>query len=91
MPLLSEPLSLAGSVGLNGLNKPADVLAVTGRLADLGYKLKKDSKVTPELIATINLFQSIIAGRVQVSGDGVIDVGQKTHRFLNAANAPAWE
>jgi hypothetical protein len=91
MPLLSEPLSLTGSVGLNGLNKPADVLAVTARLADLGYKLKKDSKVTSGLIATINLFQSIIAGRVQVRGDGVIDVGQKTHQFLNAANAPAWQ
>jgi hypothetical protein len=91
MPAVSQTLSLTSSVGLNGRNNPADVLAVTGRLADLGYKIEKSNRVSPELIATINLFQSIIAGRVQVSGDGVIDVGQKTHQFLNAVNAPSWQ
>lgn len=91
MPLPAQPLSLTGSVGLNGRNKPADVLAVTGRLADLGYKVKKGNKLSSELVAAINLFQSIIAGRVQISGDGVIDIGQKSHQFLNADNAPAWQ
>ena len=91
MPLPAQRLSLTGSVGLNGRNNPADVLAVTGRLADLGYKVKKGNKLSSELVAVINLFQSIIAGRVQVSGDGVIDIGQKSHQFLNAVNAPAWQ
>lgn len=91
MSSLQQPLTLSGSVGFNGRNSPADVMAVSSRLAELGFKVKKESKVSAELIAAINLVQSIIAGRVQVSGDGVIDVGQTTHRFLNAENAPRWQ
>ena len=66
-------------------------MAVSGRLADLGFKVKRENKVSSGLIAAINLVQSIIAGRVQVSGDGLIDVGQATHRFLAADNAPRWQ
>jgi hypothetical protein len=91
MPSLTQPLSISGSVGSNGRNNEADVKAVTNRLADLGFKVKRGNKVSSDLIATINLVQSIIAGRVQVSGDGVIDVGQATHRFLDAENAPRWQ
>lgn len=91
MPSPQQPLSISGSVGFNGRNHPADVMAVSDRLADLGFNVKRENSVSSELIAAINLVQSIIAGRVQVSGDGLIDVGEATHRFLNADNAPRWQ
>ncbi|WP_107671297.1 N-acetylmuramidase family protein [Cyanothece sp. BG0011] len=84
-------LSLRGSVGSQGTNHADDVAKVKQRLKELGFDwFKPGSAVDPGLIQAIKLFQSIIDGKSQVKGDGRIDVGGKTHQWLQAANAPRW-
>ncbi len=84
-------LALTGSVGLGGKNNPQDVLAVKERLEQLGFGFfKVNNKKDAGLIDAIRLFQSIIYGSTSRRGDGRIDARGKTHRFLEAANAPRW-
>jgi hypothetical protein len=77
-------------VGRNGANNAADVLVVKSRLADLGFPVPKDSVVNANTIDIIELFQSIIAGKFRVLGDGRVDKNGPTHKFLQASNAPRW-
>jgi hypothetical protein len=86
-------ISLQGSVGIGGRNEKADVKAVIERLHKLGYTWAGSpgsDKRTTGLDNAIKLFQSIIAGRETIKGDGRIDVGHFTHKWLQAANAPMW-
>ncbi|ACC84706.1 glucosaminidase domain-containing protein [Nostoc punctiforme] len=90
----AKVIKLDGSVGIGGVNKSADVKAIKGRLYELGYKWVGDPDSADRdrgLFDAIKLFQSIIAGRSTVNGDGRVDVGGITHRWLQAANAPRWE
>ncbi|WP_066382612.1 glucosaminidase domain-containing protein [Anabaena sp. CA = ATCC 33047] len=86
-------IQLTGSVGVGGVNKPDDVKAVKARLYELGYTWAGEPN-TPSinrgLYDAIRLFQSIIAGRSTVQGDGRVDVDGTTHQWLQAANAPRW-
>jgi len=85
-------INLSASVGLGGVNRSSDVVAVKQRLRDLGYHWVANNPVADtSLIQVIRLFQSIIAGRNTVSGDGRIDIGAFTHRWLQAGNAPRWQ
>jgi hypothetical protein len=90
-PSTASLFSLQGSVGRGGKNHPEDVVKVKQRLQELGFDwFKPGSQVDPGLIQAINLFQSIINGKTAVRGDGIIDVGGKTHQWLQASNAPRW-
>ncbi len=89
----AKVIQLSGSVGIGGVNKADDVKAVKGRLYELGYTWVGDPKSADRdrgLFDAIKLFQSIIAGRSTVNGDGRVDVSGITHRWLQAANAPRW-
>lgn len=93
-PSGSIVINLSGSVGSGGVNKDADVKAVKKRLHELGYTWVGDPSnktITTGTIQAIKLFQSIIAGRSTLAGDGRIDIGGTTHRWLQAANAPVWK
>jgi hypothetical protein len=86
-------ISLTGSVGSGGVNKATEVKAVKKRLHDLGYVWVGDissSSLNTGFIQAIRLFQSIIAGVSNINGDGRVDVGGFTHRWLQASNAPRW-
>ena len=84
-------MELNGSVGKGGTNNPDDVAAVKRRLAELSFEFfPMNGRVDQGLVMAIRLFQSIIAGRNRVGGDGRVDVGMRTNRFLNASNAPSW-
>ncbi|MEA5603109.1 glucosaminidase domain-containing protein [Nostoc sp. UHCC 0252] len=90
----AKVIKLSGSVGIGGVNKADDVKAIKARLYELGYKWVGDPNSADRdrgLFDAIKLFQSIIAGRSTVNGDGRVDVGGITHRWLQAANAPRWE
>jgi hypothetical protein len=88
-------IPLSASVGLNAVNKPADVRAVKSRLIQLGFKwLQADSVMGPETTKTIMLFQAIKNGLNVVTdprNDGRIDPNGNTHKWLQAANAPVWQ
>lgn len=87
-------LNLSASVGVAGLNREEDIKAVKQRLKQLGYTWVGDPATgTRErgLDDAIRLFQSIINGQSIVDGDGRIDVGAMTHRWLQAKNAPGWQ
>jgi peptidoglycan hydrolase-like protein with peptidoglycan-binding domain len=86
-------IQISESVGQGGSNRPDDVRAVQQRLAELGFNFfgAIDGTVSPGFLMAIRLFQSIIAGRHSVSGDGRIDPAQTTLRFLQASNAPRWQ
>ncbi|NCR52174.1 MAG: muramidase (flagellum-specific) [Microcystis aeruginosa L211-07] len=87
-------LNLTGSVGSGGINRNSDVLAVKQRLHSLGYTFVGDpnsAALNTGFILAIKLFQSIIAGRETLGGDGRIDVGNTTQKWLEAANAPRWQ
>lgn len=89
----AKVIKLSGSVGIGGVNKADDVKAVKARLHELGYTWVGDPNSADRdrgLFDAIKLFQSIIAGRSTVNGDGRVDVGETTHRWLQAANAPRW-
>lgn len=87
-------IPLSGSVGAGGINNTADKIAVKQRLFDLGFTFV-GTPTSPALntgfIHAIKLFQSIIAGRSTLGGDGRVDVGGATHLWLQAANAPRWQ
>ena len=84
-------LELNGSVGKGGTNNPDDVAAVKRRLVELSFEFfPMNDGVGQGLVMAIRLFQSIIAGRNRLGGDGRVDVGRTTNRFLNASNAPSW-
>jgi hypothetical protein len=93
-PSGSIVINLTGSVGSGGFNKDADVKAVKKRLYDLGYTWVGDPNnktITTGTVQAIKLFQSIVAGHSILAGDGRIDIGGPTHRWLQAANAPVWQ
>ena len=84
-------LTLAGSVGKGGTNGREDVSAVKARLEELGFEFfPQNDRLDQGLIMAIRLFQSIIKGRNAMGGDGRIDPGHGTQRFLDASNAPRW-
>ena len=84
-------LEISDSVGKGGKNKPSDVIAVKRRLSELGFEFFPINKKPDQgLVMSIRLFQSIIRGINRVGGDGRIDVGMNTIRFLQASNAPSW-
>src|SRR5262245_9143037 len=79
------------SVGKGGANKPGDVFAVKQRLIELGFDwITLDKKMDAETIHAIRLFQSIVNDSKTLSGDGKIDVGANTYKWLQAVNAPQW-
>ena len=87
------PLNLTGSVGVGGSNRGSEVIAVKKRLFQLGYNWIGDpnsASLGTGFIHAIRLFQSIVAGQSNLGGDGRIDVGGFTHRWLQASNAPRW-
>jgi hypothetical protein len=88
------PLTIQKSVGLNGVNRPSEVLAVKAHLIELGFDwLTADEVMGPTTVKTIKLFQAIKNGRniINFSGnDGRIDPGGDTLKWLNAENAPRW-
>jgi N-acetylmuramoyl-L-alanine amidase len=82
---------IKGSVGKGGANKPDDILAVKRRLIELGFDwITPDKKMDAETIHAIRLFQSIVNDSKTLSGDGKIDVGANTCKWLQAVNAPRW-
>jgi hypothetical protein len=86
-------IKLTGSVGVGGVNKADDVKVVKARLYELGYTWVGDPNTALRdrgLDDAIRLFQSIIAGRSTIKGDGRVDVNGITHQWLQAANAPKW-
>ncbi|MEB3311870.1 MAG: glucosaminidase domain-containing protein [Snowella sp.] len=87
-------IPLSGSVGQGGVNRPADKLAIKKRLHELGFTFvgnPTDPSLNTGFIQAIKLFQSIIAGRSTLAGDGRVDVNGTTHLWLQAANAPRWQ
>ncbi len=94
-PLGSIVINLTKPLGVGVFNnKLTEVKAVKERLRDLGYTwVSNPNSVTIDTgtVKAIKLFQSIIAGDSTVrKADGRIDVGEVTHRWLQAANAPRW-
>lgn len=84
-------LKISQSVGIGGVNLAADVIAVRSQLVDLGFCWAAGSSwADVGLSNTIKLFQSIVGGFNTIQGDGRIDVGGRTHRWLQAINAPRW-
>jgi hypothetical protein len=91
-PTGAVSIILAGSVGRGGINKSNEVIAIKKRMQDLGYDwVGTSAQVTTGFIQAIELFQSIIGGNETMGGDGRIDVGGTTHRWLQAQNAPVWK
>lgn len=88
------PITINSSVGHNGTNNPADVLAVKTRLVELGFGfLEADSEVDGLTIKAIRLFQAMKNGATKLNvpaNDGRVDVNGDTMKWLNAANAPQW-
>lgn len=83
---------LKASVGSDGENRPEDVRALRERLIDLGFDwVESSDRVDAELRYTINLIQSITAGRRQVRGDGRVDVPGPTLAWLTSADPPRWQ
>lgn len=86
-------IRLSRSVGVGGSNEKKDVKTVIQRLRELGYTWAgspgSDTK-TRGLDSAIKLFQSITRGTETLTGDGRVDVGNFTHKWLGAANAPMW-
>ena len=86
-------MDIQKSVGQGAINDPDDVRAVQKRLKELGFGFfgRVDGRFSTGLVLSIRLFQSIIAGRNTIKGDGRVDVGGRTQRYLAANNAPQWE
>lgn len=86
------PFSLSASVGDGGHNVATDVRALKERLISLGFSwLAANEVMDAPTLRTIRLFQSIVAGRTSVSGDGRVDVPGATYDWLRASNAPRWQ
>ena len=103
-PAAAIIITLTGSVGADGRNNAADVLAIKNRLADLGFKVSRDSVINSETIKAIKLFQAIIndinsderKNAVDIFSlggnvDGRVDVNGKTHKALEKSTAPRWQ
>jgi peptidoglycan hydrolase-like protein with peptidoglycan-binding domain len=94
-PTVDVTIALTGSVGKNGKNIAAEVLAVKNRLADLGFPVSRTSNMGDVTIEIIKLFQAIINNKksLNVGGnvDGTIDPNGKTHRALEKSYAPRWQ
>lgn len=88
-----EPITLTGSVGDHGDNDTEDVRKVKQRLHDLGFTFVGpiSGEITEQTINAIKLFQAIINGSPPLEQDGRVDKGGKTHKWLEASNAPHWE
>jgi putative peptidoglycan binding protein len=88
-------ISIQASVGLHGINKPDDVLAVKSRLLELGFPfVTADSVMGPLTIKAIRLFQAAKNGLNDVDdqrNDGRVDVNGDTIKWLQALNAPHWQ
>ena len=79
------------SVGKDSKNED-DIYAVKKRLIELGFDwITLNKKMDAATVDAIKLFQTIINGHNAISGDGKIDVGKNTHRWLQAVNAPRWQ
>lgn len=91
--LSGEPVfDIKKSVGKDCVNLEDDIYAVKKRLIELGFDwLTLDKKIASITIDAIKLFQTIIAGKNSISGDGKIDVGKNTYSWLQAENAPRWQ
>lgn len=85
-------LVLGGSVGSGGKNSSDDVKKVVDRFVELGFTWVSGCTKGSDnkLIKTIKLFQSICKGSGKVEGDGRIDKGGTTNKWLAAENAPGW-
>ena len=82
---------ISGTVSKTSTNGD-DTFAVKKRLIQLGYDwITLDKKMDTTTVDAIKLFQTIIAGNNAISGDGKIDVGKNTHKWLQAINAPRWQ
>jgi len=85
-------LDLSANVGQGGTNVPADVRALKQHLVDLGFDwLSIDDRVDDDLVAVIDLAQSIRNGRNTVRGDGRVDVPGPTYDWLRAADVARWQ
>ena len=87
-------VTIGSSVGLNGTNNPADVLAVKTRLVELGFDfITADAVMGPSTVKAIRLFQAIKGGLTVINPqqlDGRVDINGETIKWLQAANAPRW-
>lgn len=85
-------LTISNSVGLNGTNHPADVLAVKTRLVELGFGfMSAGSQMDALTIKAIKVFQAAKNGANSLNGsDGRVDVNGDTLKWLQAVNAPRW-
>lgn len=86
---------LSGSVGRRGRNAPQDVATVRARLNRLGFHWVSmtGTGTGNDLVQAIRLFQAICRGHQHLRGRGVtgtIAVGDFTHQWLAAQNAPGW-
>jgi hypothetical protein len=88
-------LTIESSVGLNGVNRAEDVLAVKTRLVELGFNfITADEFMGPLTIKVIKLFQAIKNGLNDVDdhrNDGRVDSNGDTIKWLQAVNAPQWQ
>src|SRR5262249_43521435 len=90
---------LKGSVGVGKAkggrphNDPDDFRTIRDRLVTLGYSWVAllTTGTDKEFIRAIKLFQCIFKGRHKLDqGDGRVDPGGETHKWLAATNAPGW-
>jgi len=84
--------ALKSNVGAGGKNNPDDVFALKSRLITLGFDFIAFNQIMDAgTIQAIKLFQTIKSGKNTIVGDGLVDPGQDTHKWLDAANAPRWQ
>jgi hypothetical protein len=85
-------IPLTGTVGRNGSNNSSDILVVKTRLADLGFRVTRDSNADSSFLEAIRLFQAIVYDEESINAvDGIIDVNGKTHQALQKSYAPRWQ
>ena len=74
-------MSMTGTVGLGGLNRPVDVRLIQQLLQKNGFThLKDDGRVGPKTLSAINEYQL----RFMNKADGIINVNGRTYRNLVA-------
>ena len=87
--------AITGSVGLGGVNKPADLKIVRQKLKALGYPVKDEGEaITPDDIKAIKFFQIFNASSFHLGVldiDGRIDAGGKTEKALFGNAAKKYE
>lgn len=91
-PESTPVFELSAAVGTRPApNRGADVAALKDRLIALGYNwITPGRTIDNDTIYTIRLVQSIIRPSNTLRGDGRVDVPGRTHRWLQATNAPRW-